>query len=71
MWEHVRFSIETGVGVYFRDPRSPWQRATSENTNGLLRQYFPEGTDLSPTPSANSTPSLGSSTPARDRPSAG
>ncbi|WP_420636633.1 IS30 family transposase [Candidatus Palauibacter sp.] len=47
MAEHVRFSIESGVSVYFCDPRSPWQRGTSENTNGLLRQYFPKGTDLS------------------------
>ncbi len=47
MAEHVRFTIETGVAVYFCDPKSPWQRATSENTKGLLRQYFPKGTDLS------------------------
>ena len=47
MSEHVRFSVDTGVAVYFCDPRSPWQRGTNENTNGLLRQYFPRGTDLS------------------------
>ena len=47
MAEHARFSVDTGVQVYFCDPRSPWQRASSENTNGLLRQYFPKGTTLS------------------------
>ena len=45
--EHVRFSIDTNVDVFFCDPHSPWQRGSNENTNGLLRQYFPRTDDLS------------------------
>ncbi len=47
MAQHTQFSVDTGIEVFFCDPNSPWQRGTNENTNRLLRQYFPKGTDMS------------------------
>jgi len=57
MLEHVQFTIDSGVQVYFCDPNSPWQRGSNENTNGLLRQYFPRRSDMAHSPRSASMPS--------------
>ena len=66
MAQHARLKIDPGIQVYFCDPHSPWQRGTNENINGLLRQYFPKGTDLS-TYSADNIAAVATALNARPR----
>ena len=70
MAQHVRFTAATGVEVYFCDPKSPWQRGSNENTNGLLRQYLPRTLDFRTLTQADFDAIAQSSTNALDRPSA-
>jgi hypothetical protein len=70
MAEHLQFTIDSGVQVYFCDPRSPWQRGTNENTNGLLRQYLPKSADLRQLDQAALDAIAAELTAALDKPSA-
>ena len=69
MAEHARFTVETGIPVFFCDPKSPWQRGSNEHTNGLLRQYLPRRLDFRTLTQADLATSRGSSTVDLDRPS--
>jgi hypothetical protein len=71
MGAHHRITIATGMPIYFCDPASPWQRGSNENTNGLLRQYFPRAPTCGATPALIWPPSPPSSTPGHAKRSAG